>query len=78
MHEPSSLLPYMQKIADSLTDIAGVWSAVTQNLNDIAAWNLLLSTPDLLPIARPELLVSWEGIKTATQKYMDIITGQGK
>jgi prefoldin subunit 5 len=71
------LLPFMQKIADSLTDIAGVWKDITQDLNDIIAWNLLLANPGLLSVARPALITSWTGIQQATQKYMNIITGQG-
>ncbi|KIK54677.1 hypothetical protein GYMLUDRAFT_231859 [Collybiopsis luxurians FD-317 M1] len=75
-----TLLPYMQKIAASLTSITGVWSGISQNLNDVNTWNLLLSTSgaSILANARPVLLNAWANIRDATQKYIDIITGQAR
>jgi hypothetical protein len=66
----------MQKIADSLTDITAVWENITQSLNDVQTWNLIIAQPGLLDVAKPELLVAWTAVRDATQKYMDIITGK--
>jgi hypothetical protein len=66
----------MRRISESLTDIVGVWSDISQGLNDVQAWNLLIGTPGLLDIIRPGLIGSWTGIREATQRYMDIITGR--
>ncbi|KAJ7849621.1 hypothetical protein B0H13DRAFT_1875476 [Mycena leptocephala] len=54
------LLPLMQEISDCLSQIADVWTDITQ---------------ELLETTRPALKESWTAIKEATEKYMDIITG---
>ncbi|EJU00461.1 hypothetical protein DACRYDRAFT_117414 [Dacryopinax primogenitus] len=68
------LLPLMVKVADSLSDITTVWSDITQNLNDVQAWQILLDNPDLLTTLRPLIIENWTNVQTATQTYVDIIT----
>ncbi|KAJ6561967.1 hypothetical protein B0H19DRAFT_1068666 [Mycena capillaripes] len=77
------LLPFMQNTSESWTNIVGVWTDINQGLNGIEAWNAMLKratpeSPPLLDIVRPELLTSWAGIRDATQRFLDMITGQPK
>ena len=65
----------MQRIVDTVAGIADIWANITQGLNDVGAWNLLLDLPQLLDDMTPKLIDSWTSIKEATERYMDIITG---
>ncbi|KAJ7799035.1 hypothetical protein B0H13DRAFT_2391332 [Mycena leptocephala] len=69
------LIPLMQRIVDTVAGIADIWANVTQGLNDVGAWNMLLELPQLLDDMRPKLMDNWTSIKEATEAYMDIITG---
>jgi hypothetical protein len=73
MCEILSVLPFMKRISDSLSEVTSVWTTIRQSLNDVEAFNLLLASPGLLDVVRPELIVSWTNITGAIAQYNAII-----
>ncbi|KIK57577.1 hypothetical protein GYMLUDRAFT_172628 [Collybiopsis luxurians FD-317 M1] len=75
-----TLLPLMERVAQSLTSITNIWRDISENLDDVTSWNVLLAANGtaILDAARPILINAWANIRGATQRYIDIITGQAR